>query len=200
MFNPHFGGDFFCLKKNKEYNLIALTGVYKNAIQIPSPHFNERPISSDISLLVIHCISLPEGVYGGKQIEQLFTGCLDCTEHPSFSDLEGVKVSAHCVIYRDGSVKQYVPFNKRAWHAGASCFEGKEGCNDYSIGIELEGTDKSEYTVEQYDALALLTKELIHRYPLLSPKSIVAHSDIAPERKTDPGILFDWDYYFSLLS
>lgn len=174
--------------------------LYPGAEQKCSPYFNERPAGSDISLLVIHCISLPEGIYGGKQIEQLFMGCLDCNEHESFAQLQGLEVSAHCVIRRDGVVVQYVPFNKRAWHAGVSCFEGRESCNDYSIGIELEGTDNSAYTAAQYTSLAELTKQLIGDYPLLTKQRITGHSDIAPGRKSDPGYLFNWSYYLELLS
>ncbi|WP_372881899.1 1,6-anhydro-N-acetylmuramyl-L-alanine amidase AmpD [Psychromonas sp.] len=179
--------------------MINKSGVYQAAKQIASPFFNERPPACQPSLLVIHCISLPEGVYGGKEIEQLFTGCLDCSAHPSFADLEGLEVSAHCVIRRTGEVEQYVPFQKRAWHAGISCFEGVPGCNDYSIGIELEGTDKTSYTEAQYRALAALTRQLQQYYPAIKNKHIVAHSDIAPQRKTDPGPKFDWDYYLHLL-
>ncbi|MEI6896482.1 MAG: 1,6-anhydro-N-acetylmuramyl-L-alanine amidase AmpD [Psychromonas sp.] len=180
--------------------MINTVAVYPGARQKCSPYFNERPVDSDVSLLVIHCISLPEGIYGGKQVEQLFMGKLDCNEHHSFAQLQGLEVSAHCVIHRDGSVVQYVPFDKRAWHAGVSCFDGVQACNDYSIGIELEGTDKSAYTPEQYKALAALSKYLINYYPRLTKQRIVAHSDIAPERKSDPGKLFDWDYYFTLLT
>jgi AmpD protein len=161
--------------------------------------YNERPDDCVISLLVIHCISLPEGIYGGKQIEQLFTGCLDCSENTSFAYLQGLEVSAHCVIRRDGQIQQYVPFEKRAWHAGVSCFQGQQACNDYSIGIELEGTDKSAYTEKQYQALASLSKAIQQRYPAISKQRITGHSDIAPQRKTDPGSEFDWSYYFSLL-
>lgn len=178
---------------------INKSGNYQSAIQIPCPFYNERPVESEISLLVIHCISLPEGHYGGKQIEQLFTGCLDCSAHPSFSDLQGLEVSAHCVIRRDGVIEQYVPFSKRAWHAGLSSFNGVSGCNDYSIGIELEGTDKSAFTDQQYSALVELTNALLLAYPLLNKRAIVGHCDIAPERKTDPGMLFNWSHYFQLL-
>jgi len=180
--------------------LINQLGCYQNARQIPSPFCNQRPAGSEISLLVIHCISLPEGCYGGREIESLFTGCLDCRADPSFSDLEGLEVSAHCVIRRDGEIEQYVPFEKRAWHAGVSCFAGIDGCNDYSIGIELEGTDKTAYTEDQYQSLATLTQKIQQRYPAISKQRIVAHSEIAPGRKTDPGSGFDWVYYFSLLS
>lgn len=172
---------------------------YQGALQRRSPFYNQRPTNAEISLIVIHCISLPEGHYGGKQIEQLFTGCLDCSEHESFADLHGLEVSAHCVIRRDGEIEQYVPFDKRAWHAGVSSFQGIAGCNDYSIGIELEGTDQSSYTQAQYRALARLTQELIAHYPKLTKQRIAAHSEIAPGRKTDPGDLFDWGYYLGLL-
>ncbi|MCP4320279.1 MAG: 1,6-anhydro-N-acetylmuramyl-L-alanine amidase AmpD [Alteromonadales bacterium] len=174
----------------------GLSGKYKS---ISSPFFNERPAGTEVSLLVIHCISLPEGIYGGKQIEHLFTGCLDCSEHNSFADLEGLEVSAHCVIRRDGSVEQYVPFDKRAWHAGVSSFDGVEACNDYSIGIELEGTDKSIYTKSQYQSLAEISNQLIAEYPLLNKQRIIGHSSIAPGRKNDPGYLFDWNYYLGLV-
>ena len=180
--------------------MIDVLGYYLSAKQINSPFYNQRPDDCAISLLVIHCISLPEGVYGGNQVEQLFTGCLDCSEDASFVNLQGVKVSAHCVIRRDGEIEQYVPFEKRAWHAGRSYFAGVEECNDYSIGIELEGTDKSAYTEKQYQALAMLTKQIQLRYPTITEPRITAHSDIAPGRKTDPGSEFDWPYYFSLLT
>ena len=173
---------------------------YQNARQISSPFCNQRPAGSEISLLVIHCISLPEGCYGGREIESLFTGCLDCHTHPDFSALKGLEVSAHCVIRRAGEIEQYVPFEKRAWHAGVSCFAGVDRCNDYSIGIELEGTDKSAYTEKQYRSLATLTQKIQQHYPAISKQRIVAHSEIAPGRKTDPGSGFDWVYYLSLLS
>lgn len=180
--------------------MIDTATVYPEAKRYASPYFNERPEGVEVSLLVIHCISLPEGVYGGKQVEQLFMGSLDCTEHETFEQLKGLEVSAHCVIRRDGNIEQYVPFNKRAWHAGVSSFENVDACNDYSIGIELEGTDKSTYTQAQYRALAELTLYLFNHYPKLNKQRIAAHSDIAPGRKTDPGEFFDWQQYLSLLS
>lgn len=180
--------------------MIDKLGIYREAKQVCSPFYNERPDNSGVSLLVIHCISLPEGIYGGPQIGQLFTGCLDCCEHESFTDLAGLEVSAHCVIRRDGRVEQYVPFEKRAWHAGVSTFDGVEACNDYSVGIELEGTDKSAYSQAQYQALAKITNDLIRRYPLLTKNRIIGHSDIAPGRKSDPGVLFDWEHYLSLVN
>lgn len=180
--------------------MINQLGFYQDAKQIASPFFNERPDGCAVSLLVIHCISLPEGDYGGPAIEQLFSGCLDCAAHPSFVDLAMLEVSAHCVIRRCGTVEQYVSFEKRAWHAGVSSFEGIAACNDYSIGIELEGTDSSDYTLAQYRSLAALTAELQQRYPAITKARIVGHSDIAPGRKSDPGSGFDWCYYLRLLA
>ncbi|RBW47453.1 1,6-anhydro-N-acetylmuramyl-L-alanine amidase AmpD [Psychromonas sp. B3M02] len=176
-----------------------MTGLLQDAEFIESPFFNERPDNTDISLLVIHCISLPEGQFGTEHVKNLFTGELDCKAHPSFSCLEGLEVSAHCVIRRDGKVEQYVPFDKRAWHAGVSSFDGVDGCNDFSIGIELEGTDCTSYTEAQYRSLAQVTEQIQQKYPLITQERIVAHSDIAPGRKTDPGSEFDWQYYFKLL-
>ena len=180
--------------------MIDKLGYYQHAKQIFSPFFNERPLGCAPSLLVIHCISLPEGKYGGKEIEQLFTGSLDCASDQCFYDLEGLEVSAHCVIRRDGCIEQYVPFSKRAWHAGVSSFDNIANCNDYSIGIELEGTDKTPFSEEQYQSLAILTNAIQDNYPLIIEKRITAHSHIAPQRKTDPGDFFDWKYYLSLLS
>ncbi|WP_105253921.1 1,6-anhydro-N-acetylmuramyl-L-alanine amidase AmpD [Pseudoalteromonas sp. T1lg75] len=172
-------------------------GVYAHARQYSCSHFDARP-QGEVSLLVIHCISLPEGQYGTPHIDALFAGCLDCDAHPSFSSLQGVRVSAHCLIDRQGRVRQYVPFSERAWHAGVSQFAGRERCNDFSIGIELEGTDHSDYTPAQYQSLAQLTLAIIQRYPQITRERIVGHSDIAPGRKTDPGEAFDWTYFFDL--
>lgn len=172
-------------------------GICQQARQRPCDHYDERP-TNEVSLLVVHCISLPEGQFGTSFIDDLFTGQLDCTAHPSFCDLSGLRVSAHCVINRQGELFQYVPFAKRAWHAGLSEFEKRERCNDFSVGIELEGTDKSDYTQAQYQCLAELTRALMARYPQLTPERIVGHSDIAPGRKTDPGEGFDWQYFFAL--
>ncbi len=165
----------------------------------PCSHFDDRPNPQDISLLVIHNISLPPGEFNTPCIDDFFMGSLDCDAHPYFAQLRGVRVSAHCVIYRDGRIFQYVPFAKRAWHAGLSLFEGRDKCNDFSIGIELEGTDDQSYTEVQYQQLAQLTIQLIHQFPALSIERIVGHSDIAPGRKTDPGPLFDWPRYKALV-
>lgn len=169
------------------------------ATQIPSPNCDYRPNPYDISLIVIHCISLPAETFGGDYIDQLFTNQLNISDHPSFAELQQLKVSAHCLIRRDGSIKQYVPFNLRAWHAGVSCYQGRELCNDFSIGIELEGSIKQAYTDIQYLNLAELTRILFLAYPSLSRHHIAGHSDIAPDRKLDPGPLFDWERFYSLL-
>jgi len=155
-----------------------------------SPHFDERPPGEKVSLIVIHNISLPPGEYGGDWIDDLFMGTLDTKAHPYFATLEGVRVSSHFLIRRDGTLVQYVPCDKRAWHAGASSWKGRERCNDFSIGIELEGSDDVPFAEPQYATLAELTQSLFKRYGILE---IVGHSDIAPGRKTDPGPWFDWD-------
>ncbi|OQK17992.1 N-acetyl-anhydromuranmyl-L-alanine amidase [Methyloprofundus sedimenti] len=158
-----------------------------------SPNCDNRENENDISLIVIHCISLPEGQFDTPFIEQLFTNQLDAVAHPSFTEICKLQVSSHIVIQRNGAMTQYVPFNKRAWHAGASEYHGRTKCNDFSIGIELEGTEYSPYTEEQYSQLATLIQCLIQSYPNLSQKDITGHSDIAPQRKTDPGKYFDWE-------
>jgi AmpD protein len=157
-----------------------------------SPNFDSRPKDTDISLIVIHSISLPPGKYGGNEIKDFFLNKLDTSNHEYFESIKNLKVSSHILIKRTGETLQFVPFNKRAWHAGISSYLGKENCNDYSIGIELEGTDDSEFTDEQYNSLKNLTSSLIRSYPNLSEDRLVGHSDIAPGRKSDPGIFFDW--------
>lgn len=164
-----------------------------------SPHFNQRPAGCKVSLLVIHNISLPPGIFGGGFIDDLFSGCLDCSYDPYFNQLQGLEVSAHFMINRHGKVTQYVSTDDRAWHAGVSIFDGVENCNDFSIGIELEGTDTVNYTDEQYTALISLTKLLQQQYPLITNQRISGHSDIAPGRKTDPGIAFDWQRFLGAL-
>lgn len=165
------------------------------ARRIPSPNCNQRPGEAEVSLLLIHNISLPPGEFGGDCIEQFFTNCLDCSAHAAFEDLDGVEVSSHLVIDREGQVSQFVPFNQRAWHAGVSVFEGRENCNDFSIGIELEGTDDSPYTDSQYHQLVAICQLLMKSYPAISPARIVGHCDVAPSRKTDPGAAFDWAFF-----
>ncbi len=170
------------------------------AVRRPSANCNQRPDPTEISLLVIHNISLPPGQFGGSCVERLFCNQLDWSEHPFFETIQGITVSAHLFIRRDGQVLQFVPFHERAWHAGQSQFLGRANCNDFSIGIELEGTDDSPYEVAQYDQLTRITRLLLDHYPALAPDRIVGHSDIAPGRKTDPGSHFDWALYRGALS
>lgn len=162
------------------------------AQRVISPNCDARPDLNDLSLLVLHCISLPPGEFGSDSINRLFTNTLDGTAHPYFANITHLKVSAHLLIRRDGDIVQYVPFDRRAWHAGLSSFHGRHGCNDFSIGIELEGTETMAYTEIQYRRLVATLTVLIDTYPGLSWERIVAHSDVAPGRKTDPGPSFDW--------
>lgn len=163
----------------------------------PSPNFGPRPANVEPELLVIHNISLPPGEFGGRSIEQFFTNCLDWQEHEYFAQLEGIEVSSHLLIRRTGELVQFVALQDRAWHAGKSCYQGREECNDFSIGIELEGTDCQPYADEQYSTLAAATTLLLREIPQMTAKAIVGHSDIAPGRKTDPGPAFDWQRYGS---
>ncbi len=164
--------------------------------QIASPNHDWRSPGAAVDLLVIHNISLPPGEFGGDAIIRLFTNTLDTTLHPYYAQLQGMKVSAHFLIRRDGEIIQFVACGKRAWHAGVSSWRGRERCNDFSIGIELEGDDFQPFAELQYAALARLTRKLCGKYPI---SSIAGHSDIAPQRKTDPGPHFDWHHYFSLI-
>jgi len=166
--------------------------------RIISPHFNQRAGHEKIRLLVVHNISLPPGKFGGEHISNLFTGQLDPTADPSFDSIYQLQVSAHCLIRRDGQIIQYVSFNDRAWHAGVSEYNGVTGCNDFSIGIELEGTDVIPYTDEQYQQLSKLSATIKRYYPEIAD-NIVGHCDIAPVRKTDPGEAFDWSLFNHLL-
>jgi len=165
----------------------------------PSPNQDERPDSDDISGIVIHNISLPPGEFGGGWIDDLFLNQLDPTAHPYFEEIAELKVSAHCLIRRSGEIIQYVPFYQRAWHAGLSSWEGQERCNDFTIGIELEGCDDNNFEQAQYQQLSELIVALCESYPLLSTDKIKGHSDISPGRKTDPGPFFDWDHLRSLI-
>ena len=158
-----------------------------------SPFADDRPEGHAPELVVVHGISLPPGEYGGPHVEELFLGCLDPSAHPYFAEVHGMEVSAHLFIRRDGSMVQFVPFDRRAWHAGASNWWGRERCNDFSIGIELEGTDDRPYTDLQYEALAAALDALHAAYPGLDPSAVAGHCDIAPGRKTDPGPAFDWN-------
>ncbi|MGS2720781.1 1,6-anhydro-N-acetylmuramyl-L-alanine amidase AmpD [Paraglaciecola aestuariivivens] len=165
----------------------------------PTTHCDDRSNSDNISLLVIHNISLPPNQFGGDFIESFFTGCLDPKLDPYFTSIYQMRVSAHCLIKRNGEVLQFVPFDKRAWHAGVSSFQGVAACNDYSIGIELEGTDHIPYTDAQYQSLSEVTKLLTSQYPKITIGRIVGHNDIAPGRKTDPGVAFDWARFRQML-
>lgn len=170
-------------------------GWLSGARRVPSPNYGPRPLGCTPGLLVVHNISLPPGDYSGNCIEQLFTNCLNWDEHPYFDEIRGLEVSAHLLIKRSGELVQFVSCDDRAWHAGESCYDGRDDCNDFSIGIELEGTDDEPYSAAQYEVLARVTVALIDAYPELSSKRIAGHSDIAPGRKTDPGPAFDWDRY-----
>ena len=169
--------------------VVDAAGVCAGARWIASPHCDERPPEARIELLVIHSISLPPGEFGGAWIDALFLGTLPAGGHPYFAEIAHLRVSAHFLVRRDGEVVQYVPCGLRAWHAGASCWKGRERCNDYSVGIELEGTDDVPYTDAQYDSLTQLTAALFARYGTLD---VAGHCDVAPGRKTDPGPRFDW--------
>lgn len=180
--------------------LDRFTGIVSDATYIASPNQDERPENCGVDLLVIHGISLPPGRFGGPWIDDLFTNCLDLDQDPYFREIEGLLVSSHFLIRRDGRLVQYVPVNKRAWHAGKSCFRGREACNDFSIGIELEGSDETPYEDVQYERLAELVQVLIQTYPELGLDRIVGHSDIAPGRKTDPGPFFEWTRFRNILT
>ena len=175
-------------------------GWVEPARHLPSPHCDARPSPDDISLLVIHGISLPPGEFGGPYVEQLFLGTLDCSLHPYFAGLQGLRVSSHFFIRRDGELLQFVSCLERAWHAGQSHFAGRDRCNDFSLGIELEGTDQQAYAAAQYDVLAELTQALQTRWPQLRADRIVGHEHIAPGRKTDPGPAFDWLRYRAMMA
>jgi len=171
------------------------TGLLSGANFKQSPHFDERPEGEEIDLIVIHSISLPPGEFGSRDIEDFFCGKLDFTRHPDYKNIAHLKVASHLLIRRSGEVVQFVPFSRRAWHAGESSFEGRTGCNDFSIGIELEGVDERPYTEIQYKQLVEIVKALMVHYPKLTAERIVGHSDVSPGRKTDPGPGFDWAYF-----
>lgn len=174
---------------------VDAAGLLSNAEFVASPNCDERPAGEPISLVVVHAISLPPGEFGGDGIERLFTNRLDPAAHPYYAEIHMLKVSAHLLIRRDGSMIQFVPFDRRAWHAGASSWRGRERCNDFSVGIELEGCDDRPFEPLQYRRLAAVIAALRHRYPALD---VAGHADIAPGRKTDPGPCFDWSLLASL--
>jgi AmpD protein len=169
------------------------------ARQCFSPNFDSRKANTVIDLLVIHCIALPPEQYGGSAIEDFFCNRLNTNTHPFYHEIATLKVSAHLLIRRDGEALQFVNFSDRAWHAGESCFEGRERCNDFSIGIELEGRDTDTFSDAQYTVLAQITRALQAAYPEITAANIVGHQDVAPQRKTDPGKGFDWQRYRAML-
>lgn len=171
---------------------IDAAGRATGVLQIASPNCDARPDGAKVCLLVIHNISLPPGEFGGNGIVELFTNALDPAAHPYYAQIAGLKVSAHFLVRRDGAIVQFVPAELRAWHAGVSCWKGRERCNDFSIGIELEGADDRAFADAQYAALSALTRALCARYAI---DDIVGHADIAPGRKTDPGPCFDWNRF-----
>lgn len=175
------------------------TGLIAGARFVASPNCDERPAGCVPELIVVHGISLPPGEFGGPWIEQLFTNRLPPAVHPYFATLQDTRVSAHALVRRDGAVVQFVPFGRRAWHAGPSQWRGRSCCNDFSIGIELEGADDVPYEDVQYAVLAGLVTALGDAYPGLAPDALAGHADIAPGRKTDPGMAFDWPRFRSLV-
>ncbi|HVY22759.1 MAG TPA: 1,6-anhydro-N-acetylmuramyl-L-alanine amidase AmpD [Steroidobacteraceae bacterium] len=176
------------------------TGLLLQARYVPSPNADGRPAGIQPDLIIVHGISLPPGEFGGPWIDQLFSNSLPAGGHPYFKQIEGLKVSSHLLIRRDGEVVQYVPFHRRAWHAGVSNYQGRERCNDFSIGIELEGVDDQPYEAEQYQQLAKVIVSLCKHYPSLSTQRIAGHGDVAPGRKTDPGESFDWVRLHAMIS
>lgn len=178
--------------RNSQFTVSPGAGLLRPAVQCPSPNQDDRPDDEEPSLIVVHGISLPPGEFGGPYIQQFFTNCLDGRGHSYFAGICDRHVSAHLLIRRDGAVVQFVPFGRRAWHAGESRFRGRSRCNDFSIGIELEGEDETPYEDAQYEVLAGVAATLIGSYSRLSPRAIAGHCDIAPRRKTDPGPAFDW--------
>ncbi|MBK5943551.1 N-acetylmuramoyl-L-alanine amidase [Halorhodospira halophila] len=174
------------------YSIDPATGLLHPARHCPSPNHGPRPPGCVVDLLVLHAISLPPGEFGGGWIDELFTNQLDPAAHPTFESIADLRVSAHLLIDRQGNVTQYVPFHRRAWHAGRSSFRGRPECNDFSVGIELEGDERTPFTEAQYVTLLPVVQTLRARYPAIKPDRIAGHSDIAPGRKTDPGPAFDW--------
>jgi N-acetyl-anhydromuramoyl-L-alanine amidase len=177
-----------------------VTGLLRLARQVLSPHCDARPAGMVPELIVVHGISLPPGEYGGPFIEQLFTGGLDPAAHPFFATIAELRVSAHVLVRRDGAPVQFVPFGMRAWHAGVSSWQGRSACNDFSVGIEMEGTDAGAYESAQYATLSALISALCLAYPGLARERVVGHSDIAPGRKSDPGASFEWQLLRDLLA
>ena len=187
-------------RKRVSFRIDAATGRMPAARQVDSPNQDARPPGVEPELIVVHSISLPPAQFGGPWIDRLFTNDLDPRAHPYFAEIAGMRVSAHLLVRRDASLVQYVPFHRRAWHAGESSWRGRSACNDFSVGIELEGTDAESFTWSQYRRLAAVVRALCRAYPGLSPERIAGHSDIAPGRKTDPGPGFEWESLRRLLA
>ncbi|WP_148338394.1 1,6-anhydro-N-acetylmuramyl-L-alanine amidase AmpD [Aquicella siphonis] len=181
------------------FKINAVTGLLEPVAYRPSPHHDERPEGMPVDMIVVHGISLPPGEFGSGAIEDFFCGRLDFASHPAFADIAALRVSAHLLIRRSGEIIQFVPFTRRAWHAGESHFHGRARCNDFSIGIELEGTDDIPYEPVQYSQLGEVINALVRAYPAILRDRIVGHADIAPGRKTDPGHSFDWAYLRGIL-
>jgi AmpD protein len=175
-------------------------GWFRSVRRVPSPNCDDRPPGTEISLIVIHGISLPPGKYGGPYIDQLFTNTLDASGHPYFAGIAGLRVSSHLVVDRRGIVTQYVPVTRRAWHAGQSTHRGREACNDFSVGIEFEGCDDEAYCGIQYEVGAALVTAVMAACPTIGPDAVARHSDISPGRKTDPGPAFEWGRFRALVS
>ncbi len=175
-----------------KFDIDVKSGLIRQARQVPSSNRDARPEDCEPQLIVLHGISLPPGQFGGPEIEALFTNCLDWDAHPYFAEIRGLEVSAHLLIRRDGELVQFVPFTESAWHAGESSFRGRPRCNDFSIGIELEGEDETPYDDRQYGILSEVLRAVLTAYPRISSREVAAHSDIAGARKTDPGPAFDW--------
>ena len=177
----------FSLDENRQW--------LQQARRVSSPNCDERPAACEVDAVIIHGISLPPNEYGGPYIDQLFTNALDPDEHPYFDEIKHLRVSSHLLIDRQGKVSQYVPFDRRAWHAGESCLGDRKACNDFSIGIELEGRDDEDYEAIQYEKAAAVVRLLMGHFPGIRKEQVVGHADVAPGRKTDPGEALKWDYF-----
>ena len=181
------------MRKGRHLQVDLESGLMRSARQVASPNYDARPAGVEADLIVVHGISLPPGEFGGPWIERLFTNTLPLEMHPYFAEIGALRVSSHLLVARDGELTQFVKFTDRAWHAGQSSYDGRPACNDFSIGVELEGVDTLDYEAAQYDTLAAVVAALCDAYPALSAERVVGHSDIAPGRKTDPGPAFDWE-------
>lgn len=200
IFCLYLQSDYNAWMTNLAYSINPTSGLLQQARYIPSPHCDTRPTDVSLDMIVIHNISLPPAQFGGRAVEQFFCGELDSSAHPYFETIAALRVSSHLFIKRSGEIIQFVPFHLRAWHAGESSFAGRTRCNDFSVGIELEGTDDLPFEAKQYETLAGIIRALLLAYPHITPERIVGHSDIAPLRKTDPGPAFDWNHLKGMLA